>query len=116
VKSEHCVGFIKGRFCSLRGLRVQINQVHQLSIATFWITACIAVHTYAMSHEAGTDITSDDFFREGLRIVEEERITRMDGEAAPAEIPEVTREVALLEGKVKREELKHALLARLDYE
>jgi DDE superfamily endonuclease len=80
VKSEHCIGYIKGHFCSLRGLRIQINQPHHLKIASLWITACIAVHCFAMTHEAGQDISADEFFCEGLHIVAEERTVRASEE------------------------------------
>jgi DDE superfamily endonuclease len=114
VKSEHCVGYIKGRFCSLRGLRIQINQPHHLKIASLWITACIAVHCFAMTHEAGQDISADEFFREGLRIVAEERTARASEEDNIIDTDdEISRQVTLLEGKVKREQLKEFLLERL---
>ncbi|KJA13254.1 hypothetical protein HYPSUDRAFT_115878, partial [Hypholoma sublateritium FD-334 SS-4] len=45
VKSEHAMGYIKGWFCSLQGLRQQIDtaQDHQCAIA--WIKTCIVLHT-----------------------------------------------------------------------
>ena len=69
VKSEHCVGFLKGRFCSLRGLHIQINQAEHLQIAALWIIACIAVHSFAMTHEAGNDVTADAFFQKASGLL-----------------------------------------------
>jgi hypothetical protein len=55
VKSEHAMGYIKGRFCSLRGLRQQIDtaQDHQRAIA--WIKACIVLHTLIFHIEHGEE-------------------------------------------------------------
>jgi len=75
VRSEHCIGFLKGRFNSLRGLRIQINSQRNLAFASLWIVACIVVHNFALKREraGGTDFDSDDFFAEGLRIIREEQ-------------------------------------------
>ena len=68
-----------------------------------------------MTHEAGNDVTADAFFQEGLRIVEEERLSReaQADEAEEEHRQEARREITLLQGKAKRNELKRGLLARL---
>ncbi|KAF8592787.1 hypothetical protein K439DRAFT_1273646, partial [Ramaria rubella] len=53
IRSEHCVGFLKGCWSSLRGLRVQINQPTHIHFASLWITCCITLHNLAMQDEAG---------------------------------------------------------------
>ncbi|KAH9969955.1 hypothetical protein BJV74DRAFT_784654 [Russula compacta] len=44
ICSEHCIGFLKGRWSSLRGLRIYINDKRGLHYAILWITACILLH------------------------------------------------------------------------
>ena len=51
VRSEHSVGYLKGRFSSLRGLRLRIDRHEHLAYATFWAIACMVVHNFAMEHE-----------------------------------------------------------------
>lgn len=120
ICSEHCIGFLKGRWSSLRGLRICINNEKSIQYATLWITACIHLHMFAMDHEDGTFISRDRFFRQGLNIMRQERAMREEWEAeqgAHAEILEIEREVSqdisLLEGKLKREELKEELFTYL---
>jgi hypothetical protein len=58
IRSEHAIGFLKGRFPSLKGLRLQINNACMHRIATYWISACIAVHMFAFRierEECGND-------------------------------------------------------------
>jgi Arc/MetJ-type ribon-helix-helix transcriptional regulator len=76
---------------------------------------------FAMDHEDGTFVSSDRFLRQGLKIMRQERAMREEWEAeraAHAEILEIEREVSqdisLLEGKLKREELKKELFTYLD--
>jgi Arc/MetJ-type ribon-helix-helix transcriptional regulator len=68
---------------------------------------------FAMDHEDGIFVSMDRFLRQGLKIMRQEKAAREEWEAewaAHAEILELEREVSqdigLLEGKVKREELK----------
>ena len=45
VKSEHAMGYIKGHFCSLQGLRQQIDDAVDHEHAVACIKACIVIHT-----------------------------------------------------------------------
>lgn len=70
IRSEHAIGFLKGRFPSLKGLRLQINHADMHRIATYWIAACIAVHMFAFQverEERGDDDEGylDPFVEEG---------------------------------------------------
>lgn len=70
IRSEHAIGFLKGRFPSLRGLRLQINNANMHRIATYWIAVCIAVHMFAFRverEERGEDDEDylDPFVEEG---------------------------------------------------
>ncbi|KAF9536532.1 hypothetical protein CPC08DRAFT_652079, partial [Agrocybe pediades] len=75
IRSEHAIGFLKGRFQSLKGLRVAISDEDTHKYATFWIVACIGLHAFAMKCEdeekamgTGTDTSVEDFIRQGLDI------------------------------------------------
>jgi hypothetical protein len=74
IRSEHAIGFLKGRFQSLKRLRVNIRNEKSHKLATYWIAACIGLHSFAMQREdeenpdrdtmnAGT---RDPFIDEGL--------------------------------------------------
>jgi hypothetical protein len=88
--------------------------------ASLWITSCIILHAFAMDHEADGRVPRDGFFREGCKIMESER---REHDVRPAEMEEQMareaedgeegREIELLEGRLKREELKKELFAEL---
>jgi Arc/MetJ-type ribon-helix-helix transcriptional regulator len=76
---------------------------------------------FAMDHEDGIFVSRDRFLRRGLKIMRQEKAAQEEWEAewaAHAEILESEREVSqdigLLEGKVKREELKEELFTYLN--
>lgn len=116
IRSEHCVGFLKGRWSSLRGLRIAINSEQHLQFASLWVTTCILLHTFAMHFEEGQWVSSNQFYKEGEEIMAEERESRQEwlaareaaADAAEGEL-ELDEEIELLEGKLKREELKKKL-------
>jgi len=51
IRSEHAIGYLKGRFQSLKGLRVLIDSSDAHIIATYWVAACIGIHSFALRHE-----------------------------------------------------------------
>ncbi|KAJ7841243.1 hypothetical protein B0H13DRAFT_1572676, partial [Mycena leptocephala] len=51
IHSEHCVGFLKGCWSSLRGLRISIDNDKGVTYALLWIMACINLHAFAIRHE-----------------------------------------------------------------
>jgi hypothetical protein len=117
------MGFLKGRWSSLRGLRVRINNESSLQFASLWITACIHLHAFAMDHEDAQFITRDQFYKLGQKIMKRERRELREwNEAREEEVLQSEREreeqgeIELLEGKLKREKLKKALFTYLDGE
>jgi DDE superfamily endonuclease len=121
IRSEHCVGFLKGRWSSLKDLRLRIDNEKDLRYATLWITTCIHLHAFAMDHEDGKLISTDAFFLEGQRIIAKDRadnrnILAAREEAAAQEEEELDDEndIELLEGKLKREMLKKELFLYLN--
>ena len=53
VRSEHTVGFLKGRFASLRRFQIQILDADSHMTALSWIRACIILHTFIFWIEKG---------------------------------------------------------------
>lgn len=51
VVSEHCLGMMKMRFQSLRGLRGAINGVRDMGRLNLWIMACAVLHNYLLDEE-----------------------------------------------------------------
>ncbi|THU80473.1 hypothetical protein K435DRAFT_695627, partial [Dendrothele bispora CBS 962.96] len=118
IRSEHGVGYFKGRWSSLRGLRLRIDNRKSLQFASLWIIVCIILHNFALEHEDDIDHSSDVFFRRGNQIVHGE-ISDKEAEqiahemAGGTNVEEEGDEIGLLEGKLKREELKQLLFEYL---
>ena len=115
------MGFLKGHWSSLRGLHIRINDEKGLQYAALWVTACIHLHAFALDHEDMQFVNRDTFYKKGRKIAKKERreYTEWRAEqelaALEGEINAGGRgEIELLEGKLKREELKKELLAYLD--
>lgn len=71
IRSEHAIGFLKGRFQSLKGLRVNITDEATHKLATYWVAACIGLHSFALMCEeedraADEDVMNDPFIQEGF--------------------------------------------------
>ncbi|KAF8583380.1 hypothetical protein K439DRAFT_1348840, partial [Ramaria rubella] len=121
---EHCVGFLKGRWSSLCGLRLHINKPSHIWVATIWVSACIILHNFSMLQEAeegeGGDIELNEFFHEGLSLLEEEQRLR-DGCNAHGELNDHERDHAgghdidMIRGWLWQEELKKTLFEQLGY-
>ena len=116
VRSEHCIGYLKGRWGSLKGLRVSIKGEKGIQYATLWIIACIHLHAFAMQHERGDRLTTDRFYRQGTRYQKKQRhIERRWKRAHRRNANDIESalheddDVELLRGKIKREELKEVL-------
>lgn len=115
IRSEHAIGFLKGRFQSLKGLRIRIVDERSHKFATYWILACIAIHSFAMLCEEeerradGEDsdaVDEDPFIYEGLSSSEDED-EGMEGRFATSVRGSTRR---LREGRAWREHLKEVLL------
>lgn len=68
IKSEHAVGYLKGRFQSLKGLRQQIKNETDHLRAVEWIRTCIVIHTLIHDIEHGEEDSDweEDAIAEGL--------------------------------------------------
>jgi hypothetical protein len=101
IRSEHCIGFLKGRFPSLKNLRVSITDAKSHQFAGYWIAGCVCLHNFAMESEAeergvAADEYGDPFITAGLEISSEQE-------------PDAPTRRGAHSGKQKREQLKGAL-------
>lgn len=120
VRSEHAIGFLKGRFQSLKGLRINIDDETSHTFAAYWIRACIIVHAFAMQCEAeeratdegnsDSDFELDPFIGAGLAT------DPSDAEINAQLLPErhYTTGRRLRAARKWREDLKQALFEALD--
>jgi hypothetical protein len=102
VRSEHCMGALKGRWQSLRGLRVAINSKREHVQACRWITVAIVLHNIVVSQE-GSEWS--DYYISQYDMSEEPGPPADDDH-----IPGVLRSVRTGNGEARREELIDALL------
>jgi protocatechuate 3,4-dioxygenase beta subunit len=114
------MGYLKGTWQSLRGLRVRLDHEDHIQYACIWIIACVHLHSFIIAHQKDINIATDEFFQNGLRIIEEDR--RRDDELRTVRetlameverAQQVARDIDLMSGKVKREELKLELFRHL---
>ena len=118
IRSEHCMGYLKGRWSSLRGLRLRIDHQGAKELTSLWIMTCIHLHNFAIGHERWSNVEADYFFVEGERLMLKERQERLEWEerraralaAQEAAYQDGSDEAMdLLAGRIKREQLKHRL-------
>lgn len=107
IRSEHAIGFFKGRFHSMKDLRVNIKDEKTHRFATYWVAACVGVHSFAMQceeEERGGDgddeaVMADPFIDEGLSST-----SGSEADNAPP-----LAGIQVHAGKSKREQLKRRL-------
>jgi hypothetical protein len=99
------MGYIKGRFASLRGLRQQIDDSVDHERALAWVKTCIVIHTLVGMVEAGNEDQDwmDELLQEGL------------GNQPPLQVPSVGTDTSSARmntrGQQKRGDLKAQLFA-----
>jgi DDE superfamily endonuclease len=89
VRSEHCMGALKGRFQCLRGLRVHINSKSDHHNACRWITAAIILHNLVIDAEGEEScryfgdlhIPAEEVLDSGMDEESEHVVGELDGEA-----------------------------------
>jgi hypothetical protein len=115
IRSEHAIGFLKGRFQALKSLRVRISDEKTHKYATYWIAACVAVHNFALRCEAeerAADETVDDdeFFRECIVQDSADESSALGSEnEGPRDARTFTARGRLARGRERREELNSAM-------
>lgn len=63
IRSEHAIGLLKGRFQSLRELRIQISSLNRHRWAIVWIRCCIILHNLIIMIEGDEE---DGIWRQHL--------------------------------------------------
>lgn len=104
------MGYLKGRFLCLRGLRTQIKQRRDHEIACLWITACVILHNLIIDIEGEIDDT-DPFYQEILQ----EGVEQADNGARESIMGDGgdDNDALATRGQQKRNQLKCQLLADL---
>lgn len=90
------------------------------TFATLWIASCIHLHNFAIGHEKHINPEADSFFIEGQRLLNQDRREEAEWreeQRLRLENDEVnyegTEAIELLEGKIRREEMKRELFTYL---
>ena len=65
IRSEHAIGYLKGRFQSLRDLRDLIYREKDIKYAITWVNGVIALNAFCINHEKQID-EDDAFLQERL--------------------------------------------------
>ena len=63
VAVEHCIGVLKGRFQSLRNLRIMVNKTSGHKKACEWIECCVVLHNMLLRRDPWNQ-TFDDVYLE----------------------------------------------------
>ncbi|KAJ8580320.1 hypothetical protein M405DRAFT_834491 [Rhizopogon salebrosus TDB-379] len=96
------MGYLKGTWESLRGLRVRLDNEDHVQYASLWIVTCIHLHAFTLGHQKG--ILAEEAQRDAeLQEAMEQRVNLEE------QGKEESWDITLLEGKLKREELKKSL-------
>lgn len=53
-----------------------------MQFAALWLTACIIAHSFAMDHEDGSRVVNNDFYLQGLSIMQAEKAAKLAEEEA----------------------------------
>jgi hypothetical protein len=112
IRSEHAIGFLKGRFQSLKNLRLHIKDRASHVIATYWVAACIGVHAFAVRHEEEERHLNDPDFDKLAEIEDpfiEDGLTTTSESDTASHIPHLRMLTRLQLAKKRREELKEKL-------
>ena len=101
------MGYLKGRFSSLRGLRQQIGDTTDHKRALAWVKTCIIIHTLVSFVEEGDE--DNDFIDELVREGAESADVQVIGQ--DRDQSDTQRET---QGQRKRAELKMMLFESLN--
>jgi hypothetical protein len=72
IHVEHCIGILKARFQSLKGLRLRINNKRHLQRCIFWIRACCVLHNFLLSDSIHEDWLLDDDVGAEIEVEDEQ--------------------------------------------
>lgn len=81
IRSEHCMGALKGRWQSLRGLRIVVNRKRDHEFACDWIRMCLVLHNLVI------DIEGEEWAQYYYGLVRDAEHLGRRGEAGGADAP-----------------------------
>lgn len=64
IRSKHAIGYLKGKFQSLKELRFQITNPQDFAYATLWINCCIILHAFCINYEQ--QLVYSDWLKDGI--------------------------------------------------
>lgn len=96
VRIEHCIGILKGRFQSLKGLRTVIKSEKDVRRIVYWIRTCCVLHNLLLQ---------DPVEQEWLEVEEDEE----DGDVTPVEDEESLLDEEIT-GRQRRQDLMSIVL------
>ncbi len=88
---------------------MRIDKTEDKSFATLWIASCIHLHNFALQYEDNDNIDTNEFIIAGQEARQEEHEGDDAMEGIELEELDDDEQIGLLEGKLKREQLKEAL-------
>lgn len=94
------MGYLKGRMCSLRGLRQQITDERDHDLALVWVQTCVIIHTLVSRIEG--DDEDPEWRRECIRMGRE-------GDENDRDEPVLSEQMRVRAGMAWREALKAKL-------
>ena len=63
IRSEHTIGYLKGRFHCLKKLRFQVLNTQDLAYVTLWINTYIILYAFCLDQELKTET---DWLKDGI--------------------------------------------------
>jgi hypothetical protein len=83
VRVEHCIGILKGRFQSLKGLRTVIRREKDIRQLVYWIRSCCVIHNLVLQDPVEQEWLEDEGENDGDEDEDEdgdeEEIPRVGG-------------------------------------
>ncbi|KAK9388579.1 hypothetical protein V1515DRAFT_578900 [Lipomyces mesembrius] len=117
ICSGHCNGYLKGRFQSLKELRIRVAHIYisnakSLRYAASWIRACIILHNFALVHEESLGLDKEGFLM-AWKAQQDKDPEELDQEVRDEDVGIANRQeraIELEEGNARRQSLKTAIL------
>jgi hypothetical protein len=81
-----------------------VDSTDQIKAAVWWVIACMAIHNFVIDVEQLEDnFDVDEFYKAGLKIIEEKRAEEASDDTAEGDDAEVSaaRDLELLHGQLK---------------
>lgn len=114
IRSEHAIGFLKGRFHSLKHLRIRIVDEKTHRFATYWIAACVALHAFAMRCEAEENEGQEELLlRTQSLFINEGLSSSSESDTRP--VRQRASRGRLHRAQARREQLKRRLFRAMGY-